>query len=296
MSYTLSSAVHLPRLTPDGASGKRLLKALLLAAAVHGVLVLLLKGQFPEFEPRKLPDLVIELGRAPQSGPVGGDQPIAPASKATQTPVAPPEASKPKAVPLPVPAVNPKAERATPSPAPVATPDPDSAKVKAAPVPPPPLLSPSQPSTPPKAGPVPNQQAAPSAVTSAQPQAKPSPQVVAPASAGNNIPQGNPNAQSDSVRTVEADYKAAYLNNPRPPYPRTAHRLGIEGTVVLVAEVSEDGKPLQVRVFQSSGNELLDESALSTVSQWKFSPARKDGNIIRSVVKIPITFSLRAKR
>lgn len=99
---------------------------------------------------------------------------------------------------------------------------------------------------------------------------------------------------TDSVKTVEADYKPAYLNNPRPPYPKTAFRLGIEGTVVVWAEVAEDGIPGQIKLYKSSGNDLLDESALSTVAKWKFSPARKEGRIIRSAVKIPITFSLRA--
>lgn len=96
------------------------------------------------------------------------------------------------------------------------------------------------------------------------------------------------------MRTAEPDYKAAYLNNPRPPYPRNAHRFGIEGTVVLLAEISEEGLPLQVRVFQTSGNELLDEAALNTVLKWRFSPARKEGVMVRSAVKIPITFSLKA--
>lgn len=99
---------------------------------------------------------------------------------------------------------------------------------------------------------------------------------------------------TDSVKTVEADYKPAYLNNPRPQYPKAAFRLGIEGTVIVWAEVGEDGKPLQIKLFKSSGNDWLDESALSTVAKWTFSPARKDGLIVRSAVKIPITFSLRA--
>jgi protein TonB len=71
--------------------------------------------------------------------------------------------------------------------------------------------------------------------------------------------------------------------------------MGIEGTVILQADVSEQGIPLQVRLFQSSGNDLLDQSALSTVAQWRFTPARKDGVITRSTVRIPITFSLKVQ-
>jgi protein TonB len=93
--------------------------------------------------------------------------------------------------------------------------------------------------------------------------------------------------------TADADYKAAYLQNPKPPYPSLAFRLKLEGKVTLIAEVGSDGRAGQVKILESSGHELLDQSALSTVKQWKFTPARKDGMIITQAVRIPITFSLK---
>jgi len=96
-----------------------------------------------------------------------------------------------------------------------------------------------------------------------------------------------------SAPTEDADYKAAYLQNPKPPYPPLAFRARIEGKVVLIAEVEPDGRAGQVRILESSGNEMLDQSALTTVRQWKFTPARKDGVIITQAVRIPITFSLK---
>ena len=96
-----------------------------------------------------------------------------------------------------------------------------------------------------------------------------------------------------SAPTADADYKAAYLQNPKPPYPPLAFRARIEGKVVLIAEVQPDGRAGQVRILESSGNEMLDQSALTTVRQWKFTPARKDGVIITQAVRIPITFSLK---
>jgi protein TonB len=96
-----------------------------------------------------------------------------------------------------------------------------------------------------------------------------------------------------SAPTTDADYKAAYLQNPKPPYPPLAFRARIEGKVVLIAEVQPDGRAGQVRILESSGNEMLDQSALTTVRQWKFTPARKDGVIITQAVRIPITFSLK---
>ena len=95
--------------------------------------------------------------------------------------------------------------------------------------------------------------------------------------------------------TVDADYKAAYLNNPKPPYPPMAFQLRIEGTVKLKAHVQPDGSCGEVLLAQSSGNELLDRSAMNTVAQWKFVPAKAQGKDVAQWVSIPITFSIKRR-
>lgn len=95
--------------------------------------------------------------------------------------------------------------------------------------------------------------------------------------------------------TVDADYKAAYLNNPKPPYPPMAFQLRIEGTVKLKAYVQPDGSCGEVLLAQSSGNELLDRSAMNTVAQWKFVPAKAQGKDVAQWVSIPITFSIKRR-
>jgi protein TonB len=104
-----------------------------------------------------------------------------------------------------------------------------------------------------------------------------------------SAPSGGP----ASAPTIDADYKAAYLQNPKPAYPPLAFKMRVEGKVVVLAEVLVDGRAGQVSLAQSSGNELLDQSALSAVKQWKFTPARKDGVIVTQAVRIPITFNLK---
>ena len=96
-----------------------------------------------------------------------------------------------------------------------------------------------------------------------------------------------------SAPTVDADYKASYLQNPKPPYPPLAFRLRAEGKVILIAEVLPNGQSGSVQILESSGNEMLDKSALETVKKWRFTPARKDGVIVTQAVRIPITFSLK---
>jgi len=242
----------------DLVSKKRLGIALLIVVAVHALLIWLGKHSASERNTAKPPDLVIDLGQAPRGGAVGGG-----ASQPTPAP------------PTTPPSVKPALGQA------------------AAPVDP-------RPSSPVSQVPATPSESATSASTllSNTPALEPAPQGArtVPSEPATQAAQerGAPdNAANDVVRTVEADYKAAYLNNPRPAYPRMAYRMGIEGTVVLLADVNEEGQVLQVRISQSSGNDLIDQSALSAVNQWRFSPAKKDGVVVRSLIKIPITFSLK---
>lgn len=91
---------------------------------------------------------------------------------------------------------------------------------------------------------------------------------------------------------VEPDYKAAYLNNPRPPYPMSARRLGLQGKVVLNVEVLAEGMCGRLNVLKSSGYEMLDNAAVRTVKEWRFVPARHGGQAVTRWFQVPIKFSL----
>ena len=167
---------------------------------------------------------------------------------------------------------------------------PESRQVQPAPKVPP---APKTPVPPPEKAPplAPTQQAAPVQPTPAS-ETAPQASAAMPVQQGIQGKPGDSRAEIDGAQTVDADYKAAYLNNPKPPYPRMAVRLRIEGTVILLVQVLPDGKAGEVRVTQSSGNGLLDDSALKTVKTWRFTPARKDGVITTAFVRVPIMFSL----
>ena len=117
-----------------------------------------------------------------------------------------------------------------------------------------------------------------------------------PGSSTMAVPKGQAQVLQESVRTAEPDVQAAYKENPKPPYPKAAFRVGAEGTVEIAVEVNPDGAVSAVRLAQSSGNEWLDQSALDSVKGWRFRSARKDGVLIKTVVRVPITFKLRADR
>jgi protein TonB len=91
---------------------------------------------------------------------------------------------------------------------------------------------------------------------------------------------------------VPPSFSAAYLNNPAPAYPPVARRTRQTGRVLLLVDVSADGRAMKVEVSQSSGHESLDEAAMKAVRLWRFVPARRAGTAVAASVQVPISFAL----
>jgi len=102
------------------------------------------------------------------------------------------------------------------------------------------------------------------------------------------IPKGGDSPKSRPIILA----RPRYDRNPKPSYPRIARRRGYEGVVVLKVEILPNGRVGQLRVKRSSGHHILDRSALKTVKQWKFIPAKQGENPIRIWAEIPIKFEL----
>lgn len=94
---------------------------------------------------------------------------------------------------------------------------------------------------------------------------------------------------------VQPRFDAAYLDNPRPPYPGVSRRLGEEGEVRLRVQVDPAGLAQQVEIQQGSGYPRLDQAALETVRQWRFVPARQGDQPVAAWVIVPIQFTLRSQ-
>jgi TonB family protein len=73
------------------------------------------------------------------------------------------------------------------------------------------------------------------------------------------------------------------------PYPSSAKRLKIEGTVTVAATVTETGEPVDVQVVRSAGA-LLDASLLATVKTWRYRPATKNDVKVRVRMQIEQRF------
>lgn len=148
------------------------------------------------------------------------------------------------------------------------------------PEPPRPRLPPSQP----KPASLPRAEPLPAPVLAAAATA-PSPIPVPPAVAA-------PVVALAPVAVISPRFDADYLDNPKPAYPPLARRRGEEGKVLLRVFVDADGRPGKVELQRSSGSPRLDEAALSTVSRWKFIPARQGNEAVAAWVQVPIVFKL----
>lgn len=86
--------------------------------------------------------------------------------------------------------------------------------------------------------------------------------------------------------------KPLYRKNSPPKYPRHARRKGYEGNVIIEVLVDEKGNVSDLKLFKSSGYEILDRSALSAVEKWLFKPGTSNGKAMKMWVRVPIRFKL----
>jgi TonB family protein len=86
-----------------------------------------------------------------------------------------------------------------------------------------------------------------------------------------------------SLRSVKA--KVTYA--PRPVYPYEARRQRVTGSGVALLTVDQtSGTVTDVRMAQSCGNVILDNSTLDALRRWRFKP----GGVTQ--VEVPITYTL----
>jgi len=76
-----------------------------------------------------------------------------------------------------------------------------------------------------------------------------------------------------------------------PEYPDEAKNRGVRGIVLVELVIERDGRVGEARVLRSIP--LLDEAALQAVRQWEYEVTRVEGQPVRVLISVPITFSLK---
>jgi protein TonB len=128
-------------------------------------------------------------------------------------------------------------------------------------------------------------------ISEPEPQAAPTASTAVPQAAATN-PASSSQEPSNQAPATLPSLHADYLNNPAPAYPAQSRQFGEQGKVLLRVLVKADGSVEQVNLRKSSGYDRLDSTALETVKQWRFVPAKRADQAIAAWVIVPISFSL----
>jgi periplasmic protein TonB len=76
-----------------------------------------------------------------------------------------------------------------------------------------------------------------------------------------------------------------------PEYSDAARKVRLQGKVVLLIEVWQDGRAHNIRLERGLGLGL-DERAVQAVEQWRFRPGAKDGAPVRTGARVEVSFRL----
>ena len=102
-----------------------------------------------------------------------------------------------------------------------------------------------------------------------------------------NLPPPPP-APMQRVRIGGLLVPAKVLRSVAPVYPSNARAAGIEGDVVITAQVDESGRVTGMQVV--SGVAVLRQAALDALKNWKYQPATLNGQPVASQVNVTIQF------
>jgi len=83
--------------------------------------------------------------------------------------------------------------------------------------------------------------------------------------------------------------RGALRHRVEPVYPPQAQALGLTGSVVLEATVSEEGTVQALNLV--SGHPILARAAMDAVKQWRYSPSLLDGKPVKVTTKITVNFA-----
>uniref|UniRef100_A0A7V1EHL8 Energy transducer TonB n=1 Tax=candidate division WOR-3 bacterium TaxID=2052148 RepID=A0A7V1EHL8_UNCW3 len=108
----------------------------------------------------------------------------------------------------------------------------------------------------------------------------------------NIIPTAPIGPDIEVIPYYKVEVKPQPISMPSPVYPPLAAKAGIEGKVVVKMLVDIDGGVIAVEVIKSSGNPMLDDSAIAAAKQSKFTPAKQRDKLVRVWVVRQIEFKL----
>lgn len=117
---------------------------------------------------------------------------------------------------------------------------------------------------------------------------------------GSGTGSGNGSGNGNGSGSGSGEGRGVPVKPPRllrevaPVYPASARNSGATGVVTVRILVGADGSVEDVTVVGSSGNGAMDNSVVTAVNKWRFSPAKdKYGQNARCRVTRAVSFNLR---
>jgi protein TonB len=95
--------------------------------------------------------------------------------------------------------------------------------------------------------------------------------------------------KEDAFDVADLEKRPEAVSQIPPVYPPELRKARIEGSVTLVFVLSEQGRVEEPRVENSSRPEF-EKPALEAIRKWRFRPGMKDGQPVRTYVRIPMRF------
>ena len=97
--------------------------------------------------------------------------------------------------------------------------------------------------------------------------------------------------QQEAFDVADLEKRPEAVSQVPPAYPRALQKARIEGQVTVVFILSEEGRVEDPRVENATRPEF-EMPALEAIRKWRFRPGMKDGQPVRSFIRIPLKFQL----
>lgn len=95
--------------------------------------------------------------------------------------------------------------------------------------------------------------------------------------------------QEDTFDVADLEKRPEAVSQVAPAYPADLRKAKVEGVVTLVFVLDETGRVEDPRVENSTRPEF-EKPALDAIRKWRFSPGQKDGQPVRTHIRIPMRF------
>lgn len=93
----------------------------------------------------------------------------------------------------------------------------------------------------------------------------------------------------DTFDVADLERRPEVIASVAPVYPAELRKARVEGSVNLLFVLDEEGRVQDARVDSSTRTEF-ETPALEAIRKWRFKPGMKDGQAVRTFLKLPIRF------